>query len=72
MNKGKKSVLPLDRQVQLSISTLLLLFSVFTLTVSSQFIWPIIFIATGLFVAGSTGFCGLARLIALMPWNQRV
>lgn len=72
ITKGKKSVLPLDRQVQLSISTLLLVFSVFTLTVSSKFIWPIIFIATGLFIAGSTGFCGLARLIAQMPWNQRV
>jgi rhodanese-related sulfurtransferase len=72
VRKGDKSILPLDRQVQLSISTLLLAFCALSLTISTAFIWPIIFIATGLFVAGATGFCGLARVIALMPWNQRV
>lgn len=72
VRKGEKSILPLDRQVQLSISTLLLVFCALSLTISTAFIWPIIFIATGLFVAGATGFCGLARVIALMPWNQRV
>lgn len=71
IRKGEKSVLPLDRQVQLSISSLLLLFSALSLTVSSDFIWPVVFIAIGLFIAGATGFCGLARLIALMPWNQK-
>ena len=29
-------------------------------------------IGTGLVVAGSTGFCGLARVMGLMPWNQRM
>lgn len=72
VRKGEKSILPLDRQVQLSISTLLLLFCTLSLTLSTNFIWPVIFIATGLFVAGATGFCGLARVIALMPWNQKV
>jgi len=72
VHKGEKSMLPLDRQVQLSISSLLLLFCTLSLTISTAFMWPIMFIATGLFVAGATGFCGLARVIALMPWNQRV
>ena len=35
------------------------------------FILVVAIIVAGLTVAGATGFCGLARLIALMPWNQR-
>ena len=27
-------------------------------------------IGAGLFVAGATGFCGMARLLAVMPWNR--
>ena len=29
------------------------------------------FVGTGLILAGATGFCGMARLLALMPWNRR-
>ena len=29
------------------------------------------FVGAGLLVAGTTGFCGMARLLALMPWNRR-
>ncbi len=28
------------------------------------------FVGAGLVFAGVSGFCGLARLLALMPWNQ--
>ena len=28
-------------------------------------------VGAGLFVAGATGFCGMARLLALAPWNRR-
>ena len=28
------------------------------------------FVGAGLFVAGATGFCGMARLLAVMPWNR--
>lgn len=66
-----KGILPLDRQVQLSIGVLLILFSTLALSVSSLFAWATGFIGLGLFVAGTTGFCGLGRLIAIMPWNQR-
>ena len=30
------------------------------------------FVGAGLFVAGATGFCGMARLLAIMPWNRRM
>ena len=29
-------------------------------------------VGAGLFVAGATGFCGMARLLAVMPWNRRM
>jgi rhodanese-related sulfurtransferase len=70
--KGTSNVLPLDRQVQLSIGTMLLVFSILALTVAPAFVWAVTFIGMGLFIAGSTGFCGLARVVAMMPWNQRV
>ncbi len=28
------------------------------------------FVGAGLAFAGATGFCGLARLLAVMPWNR--
>jgi hypothetical protein len=34
-------------------------------------IWLTIFVGAGLTVAGVTGFCGMARLLALLPWNRR-
>ncbi|MFC4701455.1 rhodanese-like domain-containing protein [Glaciecola siphonariae] len=69
--RGQSTVMPLDRQVQLSIGVLLLLFSALTMGVSFNFIWAVVVIGSGLVVAGSTGFCGLGRVIAMMPWNQR-
>jgi hypothetical protein len=39
------------------------------------FISPLFFLLSGFFglgltFAGATGFCGLARVLALMPWNR--
>lgn len=65
-------VMPLDRQVQISIGIMLMAFSMLTLFLSSAFAWATAFIGLGLFIAGSTGFCGLGRIVALMPWNQRI
>jgi rhodanese-related sulfurtransferase len=63
--------LPLDQQVQLTIGLMLLVGSLL------GFLWsPLWFLLTGvmgvgLTLAGLTGFCGLAILMAKMPWNQR-
>jgi hypothetical protein len=29
------------------------------------------FVGAGLMFAGATGFCGMARVFAAMPWNRR-
>ena len=28
------------------------------------------FVGAGLFFAGASGWCGMAKLLALMPWNK--
>lgn len=64
------STLPLDRQVQLTIGTFVLFFSLLAYFVSPKFLMATAFIGLGLINAGLTGWCGLARLMGKMPWNQ--
>ncbi|MEW6057341.1 MAG: rhodanese-like domain-containing protein [Bdellovibrionota bacterium] len=66
----RKGHLPILRQVQLIAGAL-----VFTSTMLGAFISPWFlavsaFVGAGLMVAGSTGFCGMAQLLAFMPWNK--
>jgi hypothetical protein len=30
------------------------------------------FVGTGLIFAGTTGWCGMARLLRALPWNRRL
>jgi len=63
-------MLPLDRQVQLVIGLLLLAVTALSLLVSPAWVWMAGLFGLGLAMAGLTGFCGLARLMARMPWNR--
>lgn len=67
-----KSILPLDRQVQLTIGLFLITGSVLGYVFSPAWFIFTGLIGCGLTFAGLTGFCGLAMLIAKMPWNQNV
>ena len=69
--KSGKSILPLDRQVQLTIGIVLIISSILGLVISPKLFFVTGLIGVGLSVAGITGFCGLAMLIAKMPWNQK-
>ena len=40
-------------------------------TLSSGFFLLSGFVGAGLILAGMTGFCGMARLLDIMPWNRR-
>ncbi|MBN8543698.1 MAG: rhodanese-like domain-containing protein [Alphaproteobacteria bacterium] len=66
-----KSFLPLDRQVQLTIGLLLIAGSILGTVFSPLWFLLTGVIGAGLTVAGLTGFCGLARIMAKMPWNQK-
>lgn len=65
------SAISLERQVQIVIGLLLVLKVFFGFTVHELFFAAIPIIGAGLIVAGITRWCGMARLIAMMPWNQR-
>lgn len=69
VSSGKK-FLPLDRQVQLTIGLCVLIGSVLGYYASPMFFLLTGFFGAGLTFAGLTGFCGLARLMAKMPWNR--
>jgi rhodanese-related sulfurtransferase len=64
-------VLPLDRQVQLTIGIALFVASSLTFFVSPLFVVVTAALGLGLVAAGATGFCGLARIMACAPWNRR-
>jgi rhodanese-related sulfurtransferase len=61
--------LPLDRQVQLTIGIALVAASGLVLFVSPLFGLITGALGIGLSIAGATGFCGLARVMAHAPWN---
>jgi rhodanese-related sulfurtransferase len=67
--KGGK-VLPLDRQVQLTIGSCVLLFSILGYFVNPAFSLAAAFFGAGLLNAGLTGWCGLGKAIAMMPWSK--
>ncbi|MGE0753749.1 MAG: rhodanese-like domain-containing protein [Alphaproteobacteria bacterium] len=70
VNSAKRQMLSLDRQVQLTIGIILIVGSLLAYYVSSLFLLLTGFVGVGLTVAGATGFCGLAQVLAKMPWNQ--
>ncbi|QMT39858.1 rhodanese family protein [Neisseria shayeganii] len=63
---------PLDimRQVQIAAGSLVLLGAVLGFAVSPWFYALCAFVGAGLLFAGLTGFCGMAKLLACMPWNR--
>lgn len=67
--RGKKA-LSLDRQVRIAAGSLVLLGNVLGWLVNPAFTGVSAFVGAGLICAGITGNCGMAMLIARMPWNQ--
>lgn len=65
-----KAPLELMRQVQMTAGGLILIGAALGLLVHPAFHGLSAFVGAGLFMAGGTGFCGMARLLAVMPWNR--
>ncbi len=70
VSRQVKAPLPLMRQVQLVVGTLTLLFAVLGAVVDPRFAYGAAFMGAGLVLAGVTGFCPLANLLAKLPWNR--
>jgi rhodanese-related sulfurtransferase len=70
LRKLRNAPLPLMRQVQIAAGSLVLLGLILSNVVAPAWILLSWFVGAGLVFAGVSGFCGMARLLALMPWNK--
>jgi rhodanese-related sulfurtransferase len=70
VNRGETRVLPLMRQVQIAIGIVSATGAALALAVNSWFALLPLITGCGLLFAGITGYCGLALLLAKMPWNK--
>lgn len=64
---------PLDimRQVQIAAGSLVLAGIFLGFALSPVFYFLSAFVGAGLVFAGISGFCGMAKLLQIMPWNRR-
>lgn len=68
--KNLKAPIPIMRQVQIVVGTLVLATSILGVTVSPWFLALTGFFGAGLVFAGVSGVCGMAAVLARMPWNR--
>jgi rhodanese-related sulfurtransferase len=66
--------MPIDvmRQVQIAAGSLVVLGVLLGVLVAPGFYALSAFVGAGLVFAGTTGFCGMARLLLMAPWNRRL
>ncbi len=69
--KDARQPIEIMRQVQIGAGSLVLIGVVLGALVHPGFYALSGFVGAGLLFAGATGFCGMARLLALAPWNRR-
>lgn len=72
VNRNTKQPLELMRQVQIAAGSLTLLGVLLGFLLHPGFHVLAGFIGAGLTFAGVTGFCGLARLLRVLPWNKQL
>jgi len=70
VNRGAKAM-SLERQVRIGAGTMVLLGVVLGSTWHPGFYGLSGFVGAGLIFAGITDWCGMAMVLAKMPWNQR-
>jgi rhodanese-related sulfurtransferase len=68
--RGPKTI-SLERQVRIAAGALVVLGSVLSLAVDEWFAVLAAFVGAGLIFAGITDTCGMALLLARLPWNRR-
>ena len=62
--------IPLMRQVFLAAGLLVLISSILGFMYSQNFFVLTMFVGAGLTISGVTGWCGMAIMLAKMPWNK--
>jgi len=70
VDKGGKAPLPLIRQVQIFMGIMFMVFSILAVFLNPFYGYGTLLMSVGLLMAGVTGNCALANVIANMPWNK--
>lgn len=68
--ESESKVLPLDRQTQIAAGSLALCGTLLGAVINPGFYIIPGFVGCGLIFAGLSGWCGMAKLLAKMPWNN--
>ena len=68
--RGRSAVISLERQVRIAAGLLVLAGAVLALAVHPLFVLLSGFVGAGLTFAGLTDTCGMALVLAKMPWNR--
>lgn len=63
--------IPMQRQVMIAAGGLVVIGSLMAMLVAPGWVWLPLFVGSGLTFAGISGFCGMAHVLAMMPWNRR-
>lgn len=64
------NILPLDRQTQIASGLIAFTGTILGTLVNHYFYVIPGFVGVGLIFAGATGWCGMAKILARMPWNK--
>ncbi len=70
VKKSGSAILPLDRQTQITAGLIAFSGTILGALINPTFYILPGFIGAGLMFAGLTGWCGMAKLLAKMPWNR--
>jgi len=68
--RDEKAPWALERQVRFTAGLLVLTGVLLSVFVHPYFVWLAGFVGAGLTFAGATDWCGMAMLLAKMPWNR--
>ncbi|MFN6962683.1 MAG: rhodanese-like domain-containing protein [Pyrinomonadaceae bacterium] len=68
--RGESKVWPLERQVRFAAGLLVLAGVLLSVFVHPYFVWLSGFVGAGLVFAAVTDTCGMAMVLARMPWNR--
>lgn len=71
VEKGSSKVWAMDRQVRFAAGTLVLTGILLSWLVHPGFIAVSVFVSAGLIFSAVTDTCGMAMMLAKMPWNKR-
>lgn len=62
-----KGPLPIMRQVQITAGVIVFL----SIVIGGKLVWLAAFVGAGLMFAGISGWCGMAKILSLLPWNKQ-